>query len=173
MRYKFENWNKKSGTIPVTWTISDYTVKTDWFQHPGSNNGFDADRNLLEIYSQNIGVMIPQKVPSIFDTIKSYFDLENIVLDLSKYRPGMILPWHKDTYPTYSKNMNIDDTNNIVRIIVFLHDANPGEQLWIEEKFCTGQAGCWFSWTGKTEHMAANLGKSDRYVIQLTGVMKN
>ena len=54
--------------------------------------------------------------------------------------------------------------------MVFLHDPSPGHQLWIEDKFCNGPAGSWFSWKGPTKHMAANLGEVDRYVIQITGI---
>ena len=86
----------------------------------------------------------------------------------AKYTPGLILPWHKDNYPTYARNKKAD-VDRIVRIMVFLHDPAPGHQLWIEDKFCTGPIGSWFSWHGATKHMAANLGEIDRYVIQITG----
>ena len=99
----------------------------------------------------------------------SNFDLKELVYAFNKYPPGMILPWHKDNYPTYAKNKNAT-ANDIVRIMVFLHDPAPGHQLWIEDKFCNGPAGSWFSWKGPTKHMAANLGEVDRYVIQLTGI---
>lgn len=173
MQYSFSDWNKQSGTLPVTWKSQDYVDSTSWYLHGVPNKGFTADDNSYEIYQNNIGVLIPEKVLPVFEEVKLYFDLENCVVDLSKYTPGMILPWHHDDYPTYSKNMNVQDLDNIVRIIVFLHDPEPGQQLWIDDKLCTGKAGSWFSWTGKTKHMAANLSLSDRYVIQLTGVVKN
>ncbi len=167
MEYTFNNWKNKTGTIPVTWKEHDYT-EVSWYQHNGSP-GFDSNKQNLDPYKNNIGVLIPRTVPDVFEKVKNYFLLKDLVCDLSKYTPGMLLPWHWDTYPTYSKNMNIDNIENIVRIIVFLHDSQPGHQLWIEDKFCHGPAGSWFSWTGTTKHMAANLGESDRYVIQLTG----
>jgi hypothetical protein len=169
MKYSFRNWRNQSGTIPVSWQEKDYTEKTEWFQHTGGNKGFVTDDKNIEVYSNNIGVLIPKELLPVFSDVTQYFDLKNIVCDLSKYTPGMILPWHQDDYPTYSRNMKITDKNQIVRIIVFLHDSQPGQQLWIEDKLCSGLAGSWFSWVGQTQHMAANLGKNDRYVIQITG----
>jgi hypothetical protein len=168
MKYSFDCWNQRSGTIPVTWQPSDYISNTTWYQHHGQS-GFTTTYDNLEIYSKNIGVLIPRNLLPVFSEVTQYFDLQDIVCDLSKYTPGMILPWHVDDYPTYSKNMQISDKSSIVRIIVFLHDSMPGQQLWVEDHFCFGPAGSWFSWTGGTKHMAANLGQDDRYVIQITG----
>lgn len=172
MKYKFQSWHKQKGTIPVLWTDADYTVKTTWRSHGNKYKGFTVSSEMLEIYNNNIGVLIPESVLPIFDQVIEFFDLNNLVCDLSKYTPGMILPWHTDDYPTYSKNMGVTDIADIVRVIVFLHDSQPGHQLWIEDRFCSGRAGSWFSWEGKTKHMAANLGETDRYVIQLTGTKK-
>jgi hypothetical protein len=168
VKYSFDNWNKQQGMIPVTWAPQDYVDRTVWYQHNGGK-GFSTSEKNLELYDKNIGVLIPQKLLPVFDQVTQYFDLQDLVCDLSKYTPGMMLPWHFDDFPTYSKNMKVADKNRIVRIIIFLHNSEPGHQLWIEDKFCSGQAGSWFSWTGSTRHMAANLGESDRYVIQLTG----
>jgi hypothetical protein len=168
MKYSFDSWKHQTGTVPVSWTVADYTEKTAWYQHDGGKGFTTTDKN-HDIYSKNIGVLIPRAVLPVFSQVTEYFDLEDIVCDLSKYTPGMMLPWHHDDYPTYSKNMNVTDKNKIVRIIVFLHQSQPGHQLWIEDRLCSGAAGTWFSWIGATRHMAANLGESDRYVIQITG----
>lgn len=172
MKYSFKDWKGQSGTIPVTWSESDYTEKTTWRSHGNKNKGFTPYGNGMEIYDTNIGVLIPDELLPVFDDIRNYFELDNLVCDLSKYTPGMILPWHHDDYPTYSRNMGVTDLNQIVRIIVFLHDPAPGHQLWIEDRLCNGVAGSWFAWTGQTTHMAANIGETDRYVVQLTGIAK-
>jgi len=167
--YKFKNWKNKTGTIPVSWTADDYTTKTEWYAHHGGAGFKVYQQSQLEVYKDNIGVLIPEQLLPVFDEVKKYFDLKDLVCDLSKYTPGMILPWHSDTFPTYSKNMGITNLDDIVRIIIFLHQDEPGHQLWIEDKLCRGNAGTWFAWTGNQKHMAANIGESDRYVIQLTG----
>jgi len=168
MQYRFRDWHDQQGTVPVTWNSSDYEQHTVWYQ-PKMSGGFSTSPDNEIIYGTNIAVMVPRAVLPVFSNVTGYFDLKNIVCDLSKYTPGMILPWHTDNYPTYSRNMNIADKNLIVRIIVFLHDPMPGHQLWIKDHLCSGKAGSWFSWVGDTKHMAANLGESDRYVIQITG----
>ena len=115
---------------------------------------------------------MPNSIDKIFGCVLSYFDIRDAVYAFAKYTPGMILPWHRDNYPTYVKNKKAE-VEDVVRIMIFLHDPAPGHQLWINNKFCTGPAGTWFSWQGETKHMAANLGESDRYVIQITGQIKH
>ena len=114
---------------------------------------------------------MPKNVDKIFGPVLNYFDIDDSVYAFAKYTPGMILPWQQDNYPTYARNKSAA-VEQIVRIMVFLHDPAPGHQLWIKDKFCTGQAGTWFSWQGATTHMAANLAETDRYVIQITGKAK-
>jgi hypothetical protein len=105
---------------------------------------------------------------AIFNYVLSQFNLTDSVYAFAKYTPGLILPWHRDNYPTYARNKKAK-VEEIVRIMIFLHDPAPGHQLWIEDQFCTGPAGSWFAWQGATKHMAANLGETERYVIQITG----
>ena len=112
--------------------------------------------------------LVPKKVDDVFGYITSFFDLADIIYTFNMYTPGQLLPWHKDTYPTYIKN-NHGPLDTIVRIIVFLHDPAPGHQLWIGDRLCTGSKGTWFSWQGGAKHMAANLGEVDRYMMQITG----
>lgn len=170
MKYSYSDWNHKHGTIPVFWNRDDYQ-DAGWYRHPDRTHGFTTENKNYDIYGENLGVYVPdiKKLDLIFEKVFEFFDLENLVFNLSKYNPGMILPWHYDNYPTYRKNKGILDSDSVVRIMVLLEDAAPGHQLWIEDKFCTGQAGAWFSWQGSTKHMAANLGEVDRYVIQITG----
>ena len=66
--------------------------------------------------------------------------------------------------------VTIDEQKEIIRIIVFLHEQKAGHQLWIEDKVCVGTAGSYFGWTKGVEHMAANLGSEDRYILQVTGI---
>ena len=66
--------------------------------------------------------------------------------------------------------VTIDEQKEIIRIIVFLHEQKAGHQLWIEDKVCVGPAGSYFGWGKGIEHMAANLGSEDRYILQVTGI---
>lgn len=171
MKYKFSDWNNKQGTIPVFWNKENY-IEAGWYRHPDRTHGFSTDDNNYQIYGDNLGVYIPQKLDSVFEHTFNFFDLDELVFSLSMYKPGMILPWHRDNYPTYSKNKKIMDAQKVVRIMIFLEDSRPGHQLWVDDNFCYGPAGSWFSWQGDTKHMAANLGEQNRYVIQLTGMAR-
>lgn len=179
MKYSYSDWTGKTGTIPVSWKSNDYE-SLEWQPHHDSLSGYTTEQKNIDIYGDNINMQIPKfehpgnyiKIPdlvnNIFGYVLNYFDLGDLVYTFNKYCPGMILPWHNDLYPTYSRNKKVK-IDQIVRIIVFLHDPEPGHQLWIQDKFCTGPAGSWFSWQGSTKHMAANLGEVDRYIMQITG----
>ena len=179
MKYSHSDWNSKTGSIPVDW-LPKYYEDLPWFENPDKRQGFSTPEHNYGIYKDRIGclipkfeqvgkgVFIPKEVDEIFGHVLDYFDLEDSVYAFAKYTPGLILPWHRDNYPTYARNKKAN-VDNIVRIMVFLHDPAPGHQLWIEDRYCTGPAGTWFSWQGSTKHMAANLGETDRYVIQITG----
>ena len=172
MKYSYSDWNGKSGTIPVFWNSSHYK-DSGWYRHPDRTHGFSTEDANYKIYGDNLGVYIPETLDPIFERAFDFFNLDELVYSLSMYDPGMILPWHQDNYPTYSKNKQVQDPETVVRVMVLLHDSEPGHQLWIENKFCSGTAGSWFSWQGRTRHMAANLGETNRYVLQITGLCQN
>jgi len=182
MKYSFTEWNNRTGKFPVTWNTADYET-LPWYRNPDRVKGFKTEGKNYEIYGDQLGcyipkfeevgkgIFVPKNVEKIFGRVLDYFDIDDSVYAFAKYTPGMILPWHRDNYPTYTRNKSAA-VEQIVRIMVFLHDPAPGHQLWINNKFCTGPAGTWFSWQGSTKHMAANLGEVDRYVIQITGKAK-
>jgi hypothetical protein len=169
MKYAYSDWNQRHGTIPIFWKPEHY-IDAGWYRHPDKTHGFSTEDANYKIYGDNLGVYIPEKLDPIFEKAFNFFDLNELVFSLSMYKTGMILPWHKDNYPTYSKNKKVADPETVVRIMVFLEDAQPGHQLWIEDKMCSGKAGSWFSWQGRAKHMAANLGEQNRYVLQITGI---
>ena len=184
MKYDYSDWNDRSGTIPVKWQAKDYE-NLPWYRHPDvGEKGFTTDDKNLNIYGHQVGcyipkfekvgkgISIPDVTKNVFDHVLNHFDLDDLVYTFAKYKPSMILPWHNDNYPTYAKNKNAK-VEEIVRIMIFLHDPAPGHQLWIKDKYCTGKAGTWYSWQGSTKHMAANLGEIDRFVLQITGKIKN
>lgn len=180
MKYSYSDWNLKQGTIPVRWKKSDYEDHK-WISNH-DKRGYSTEDENYEIYRERLGVhildyekqgegiFIPESMKRVFDYVPDLFDLDRVVYSFMKYPVGNILPWHVDNYPTYCKNNNVQDVESVVRIVVLLNDATPGQQLWIKEKMCYGPAGSWFAWEGSTEHMAANLSKEPRYAIQITGI---
>jgi len=161
------------GQIPVTWSEQDYTSNNTWLTKTKEQHEASIDIvNGVKTHNDN-GVFIwNENLPSVFTNVGKTFELEKTVCVVDRMDPGQILPYHKDRYQAYIKRNDIQDTANITRIIVFLHDQKPGHQLWIEDKICMGPAGSYFGWHSNTKHMAANLGYESRYILQITGISK-
>ena len=157
-----------NGKIKVTWKEKDY-IKGPWRTNGDPYVGFNTRHKNKSLYN-NVGAFINNNVNEHFHKIVKKFKIQNPVLALNKMIPGQILPFHTDRYSTYSKNNKIKNKKNIIRIIVFLQDTKPGHQLWIEDKMCIGSAGSYFGWEYGIKHMAANLGETNRYTLQITGI---
>lgn len=152
----------RHGKIKKTWTTRD--LKKLKFRQG------DPTKTFGQKVIKNVGASICNELPKKFTAIAENFDLRECVVAVQKMTAGQVLPWHVDRYKTFIKNKKIKDKKSIMRIIVFLEDPSPGHQLWIGDKFCTGKAGSYFSWSYDTKHMAANLGENDRYTLQITGI---
>ena len=156
--------------IPVTWTKEDYQ-NLPWVCNKIPTEKFNAT---VDTTNLNVGVYMcfDEKILGKFYKAIKQLPLHKKVVAVNKLTPGQILPYHSDKYSEYKRRNNIDDKdqNQITRYIVFLHDQKAGHQLWIEDQICLGPAGSAFGWRFGTEHMAANLGWQDRYVLQVTGI---
>ena len=160
-----------TGKIPVTWIAEDY--KSCKFEsHTNPYRGFDPVNEENTSTKLDVGLSVCYKIPEELLINLKHFNLLSMSLQLQKYSPGQCLPWHADKYATYKKFNNIPEDQDITRIILFLHNQEPGQQLWIGDKFCTGQAGDYVGWTNQTVHMAANLSNVDRYNLQITGIQQ-
>ena len=159
------------GKVKVTWNKRSFK-KGPWRSNPDHYKGFTTTKNISKNFpAQSIGVHINNDVPDdLVYVAKKYFDFDKIVVALNKMTPGQMLPWHKDRYATYSDKNKVKDKTKIMRVIVLLEDSKPGHQLWIGDKLCYGKAGQYFGWEHGTKHMAANLGETDRYTLQITGI---
>jgi hypothetical protein len=161
-----------TGNIPVTWNSKDYE-SCEYKTHPNPYRGFDpANEEDNTATKLDIGLDVCYKIPETILLNLKHFNLLNMSLQLQKYSPGQYLPFHSDRYDTYKKFNKIPKDNDIIRIIVFLHDQEPGQQLWVENKIYTGVAGDYIGWTNDTVHMAANLSNVDRYNLQITGTQQ-
>ena len=160
-----------NGKLPVTWVKKDYFYISDWNTPKSLYHHADSSNITKKYYDgSSDGILICNKIPKTFKNLIKGFKLKNTVAAINKLMPGQVLPWHVDKYPTYIKRNNISENQQIIRIIVFLHDQEPGQQLWIGHNLCVGTAGTYFGWGRGVEHMAANLSKTPRYTLQITGV---
>ena len=70
-----------------------------------------------------------------------------------RLQPGMILPLHKDPYTKFKKIYNLDSSESITRIIIFMQDYIPGHYIQIENEVITHyNKGCFVKWKGETLH---------------------
>lgn len=91
----------------------------------------------------------------------------------SYYRmmPGTILPTHGDLYVKYVNLFKLHgQEHRIRRAIVFLEDWQSGHYFeGMGKPLTEWKAGTVIEWTFDTPHMAANMGPTPRYTLQITG----
>jgi hypothetical protein len=84
---------------------------------------------------------------------------------------GTVLPTHGDLYKKYIEIFKLQgQEHNIRRAIVFLEDWQPGHYAeYMGQAYVNWRAGAVVEWAYSTPHMAANLGFTPRYTLQITG----
>jgi hypothetical protein len=130
-------------------------------------------RHLGHNYEKYTGLMLDQskEIPKWCFNISKKFSLKNSGIILYCMTPGTIMPEHSDTFSKYREIMNISATENVARIIIFLEDWKSGHYFEINETpIVNWKKGQYILWKNDTPHMAANLGKENRYTMQITGI---
>lgn len=91
----------------------------------------------------------------------------------SYYRmmPGTVLPTHQDRYVRYIDIFGLQGREqSIRRAVVFLEAWQPGHYAEYDGRpYVNWSAGATVEWTYDTPHMAANIGITPRYTLQITG----
>jgi hypothetical protein len=84
---------------------------------------------------------------------------------------GTILPTHGDLYLKYIDLFDLKGREHTIRrAIVFLEDWQPGHYFeGMGRPYVDWKAGATVEWTYDTPHLAANLGLTPRYTLQITG----
>ena len=112
--------------------------------------------------------------PDWIDAFRLTFPWQHFSWSVYRMGPGTILPEHKDTYTRFRQIHNITNANSIRRAIIFLEDWQSGHYLEIDGIPITQWvAGDGIFWQNDTPHIAANIGKTDRYTLQITGVLNH
>jgi hypothetical protein len=112
--------------------------------------------------------------PSWNKTIVEVFeqmDWQDIGTSYYRMAPGTILPTHQDLYKKYIDLFDLaGQEHTIHRAVIFLEDWQPGHYLEVLDqpvvKWCAGDV---VEWIYDTPHMAANMGSTPRYTLQVTG----
>jgi hypothetical protein len=84
---------------------------------------------------------------------------------------GTVLPTHGDLYLKYIDLFGLKGCEHTIRrAIVFLEDWQPGHYAeYMDIAYVNWKAGSVIEWAYDTPHMAANLGLTPRYTLQITG----
>ena len=161
-----------------------YRIDNPWWdnQHrslPYINEPFNDPESLAEWHTlgytqtQFTGDMYDMRnsEPAWVTPFRKHFHWQYFSWSIYRMGPGTTLPNHRDTYVRFRNLYNIQDVNSIFRAIVFLEDWQSGHYFEInEDPVVEWAAGETVIWQNDTRHLAANIGKTDRYTLQITGV---
>lgn len=144
--------------------------------HEAFNNDHDVNlwRELGYTQSRFTGDMYDMRFPEPdwISAVREFIPIENFAWSLYRMRPGDVLPEHRDIYLRYREIYNVQDTASIRRYIIFLEDWQSGHYLEIDSTpILQWRAGEGVYWHGDTPHLAANIGKTPRYTLQITGTI--
>jgi hypothetical protein len=84
---------------------------------------------------------------------------------------GTVMPVHQDRYVKYTRLFDLHGHEHTIRrALVLLEDWQPGHYLEVDgEPIVKWRAGTVAEWHYDTPHMAANIGLTPRYTLQITG----
>lgn len=109
--------------------------------------------------------------PAWIEPFRRYFPWKHFSWSVYRMGPGCVLPNHADTYARFRELHDIQDSDSIFRAVIFLEDWQSGHYFEINGQPHTGWlAGDTVIWQNDVEHLAANMGVTDRYTLQITGV---
>jgi hypothetical protein len=127
--------------------------------------GYTQEKFTGDMYNMN------RPEPSWIDEFRNHFKWDHFSWSVYRMGPGTTLPNHSDTYTRFKELYNIIDDSTIYRAIVLLGDWESGHYLEIDGRpIVNWIAGDTVIWQSDVPHLAANVGMTDRYTLQITGV---
>ena len=112
-----------------------------------------------------------QPEPAWLAPFRVAFPWQHFSWSVYRMPPGTVLPEHRDTYARFRKLYNIDDEHTIYRAVIFLADWQSGHYFEIDQHPITQwRRGDVVTWQSDVAHLAANMGHTNRYTLQITGV---
>lgn len=113
---------------------------------------------------------LPDWCFNILDVVSEKHNLKNGTMCLYYMPPGTIMPEHRDTYKRYKELNELNPSStNICRLIVFLNDWESGHYFEVADSPAVNwKSGEYIMWDYDTPHIAANIGRTNRYTLQIT-----
>jgi hypothetical protein len=110
--------------------------------------------------------------PSWVSTFRRYFPWKKFSWSIYRMGPGTVLPNHSDTFARFIDIHKIENVRTICRAVIFLEDWDSGHYFEIDNTpIVNWRAGDGVAWRYDTLHLAANVGMTDRYTLQITGIV--
>jgi hypothetical protein len=135
-------------------------------------------KNLGHLYVNYTGFIreeyrgLPDWCENIILEIKKQLNVCNTSCSLYCMPPGTIMPEHQDAYLNYKKIFNIGEVDKICRILVFMDDWKSGHYFEVcDNPIINWKSGDYCMWIGNTPHIAANIGRENRYTLQITATI--
>jgi hypothetical protein len=153
--------------------IKDYK-NLDYINRPfNDQKTIEKWKSLGHNYEKYTGLMRDQsqQLPDWCFNVLEQIPLQKPSITLYCMPPGIIMPEHSDAFVKYREIMNLKETDNVGRAVIFLEDWKSGHYFEIDETpIINWKKGNYVMWKNDTPHMAANLGKENRYTMQITGI---
>lgn len=110
--------------------------------------------------------------PAWVTPFREHFAWEKFSWSIYRMSPGTVLPNHADTFVRFREINDIQRPQTICRAVIFLEDWASGHYFEIDgNPVVRWRAGDGVAWRYDTAHLAANMGETDRYTLQITGVV--
>ena len=161
-------WSR--GTLPVYWDDSykEYT----YVNQPISNQEIKNWKEQGWYHDTYSGDMYDSRnpMPAYVEKISNYLKLKKCGYVFYKMKTLNIMPPHVDHYTKYTEYFKVN-YENVIRAIIFLEDWKAGHYFEIADTgFVNWSAGDYIMWEPGVPHAASNIGKDDRYTLQITGL---
>lgn len=160
--------------IPVIW--DDEYRRLDYVQEQFNDPVKLQEWQDMGFQNVATGYMCDMRSPqptwnNIIKKIYSEMGWQDIGTSYYRMGPGTILPNHSDLYKKYVELFALQGREHTIRrAVIFLEDWASGHY-----SECAGhavvewRAGDVIEWSYDTPHVAANVGYTDRYTLQITG----
>lgn len=128
--------------------------------------GFTQSRFTGDLYDMR------QSQPVWMPMVLHHFNWRFVSWSVYRMTPGIILPEHRDTYVRFREIYRITNQQTIRRAVIFMEPWQSGHYFEIDgTPIVNWKCGEFVFWDNDTPHLAANLGTTDRYTLQITGVI--
>lgn len=166
--------NKRWGEIKIGSWWDDKFKNLKFINEPFNDRTAEAHwRSIGYTQSRFTGDMYDMRFPEPdwVDGFRKYFPWQHFSWAVYCMSPGTVIPNHYDIYKRFKELYSINDSDRIFRALVMLEDWQSGHYLEIDgNPIVRWTAGDTFIWQNDVLHLAANMGMTNRYTLQITGV---